>query len=124
MRKPLRRSGQTQFVLSPAKAGSDPLWGLDPRVSLRFTPGYYLSRLRRWLTRFANVENLRNLRANILSLVRAPFLLMTSHRVFLINLGTRSHKLLRLFFHSHSQRRLFVDFLFRRVLAHVLGDLH
>jgi hypothetical protein len=39
-------------------------------------------------------------------------------------LSTRGHKLFRLLFHPHTQRRLFIDLFLRRVLAHVLGDLH
>ena len=35
----------------------------------------------------------------------------------LINLSTTRHKLLCLFFHSQTQRRLFIDLFLRRVLA-------
>ncbi len=51
------------------------------------------------------------------------FLLETSGRLLLINLSTRSDELFNFFFHPNTQRRLFVDLLLGRVLAHVLGDL-
>src|SRR5439155_27234783 len=42
----------------------------------------------------------------------------------LINFSTSRHKLLGLLFHPHAQCRLFIDLFLRRVLAHVLRDLH
>src|SRR6266511_3034556 len=42
----------------------------------------------------------------------------------LIYLPTRRNKLFSLLFHSHSERRLFIDLFLRSVLSHILRDLH
>jgi hypothetical protein len=97
------------------------LWERDPRVPLRSTRGYHMPRLRRSLKVFRHGEFRQ---ANMSNTVSRCISFTIGDRSSLVNFSTRRHKLFRLLFHPHAQRRLFVDLFLRRVLAHVLGDLH